>query len=65
MAMAAMDMMSKGGFRGVSFHLQQSPQGIACVLLKETPTFGLDHLTVYELPRKMDCYSIKIFIMAS
>ncbi len=49
--MAAMNMMSAGGFSGVSFHLRTCPQGVASVLYKKTPIFGsrrskLDHLTV-------------------
>jgi hypothetical protein len=53
MAMAAMNMVSTGGFSGVSFHLRRRPQGVASVLRKKTPIFGsrrskLDHLTVYS-----------------
>ncbi len=49
--MAAMNIVSKGGFSGVSFHLRTCPQGVACVLCEKTPIFGsrrskLDHLTV-------------------
>ncbi len=49
--MAAMNMVSAGGFLGVSFHLRRCPQGVASVLCKKTPIFGyrgskLDHLTV-------------------
>jgi hypothetical protein len=49
--MAAMNMVSAGGFSGVSFHLNKCPQGVASVLCKKTPIFGsrgskLDHLTV-------------------
>jgi hypothetical protein len=32
MAMAAMNMMSAGGFSGFSFHLRRSPQGVASVV---------------------------------
>ncbi len=51
MAMAAMNMVSAGGFLGVSFHLRRFPQGVASVFCKKTPIFGsrgskLDHLTV-------------------
>jgi hypothetical protein len=51
MAMAAMNMVSAGGFSGVSFHLRRFPQGVASVFCKKTPIFGsrgskLDHLTV-------------------
>jgi hypothetical protein len=51
MAMAAMNMVSAGGFSGVSFHLERCPQGVASVLCKKTPIVGfrrskLDHLTV-------------------
>ncbi len=53
MAMAAMNMVSAGGFSGVSFHLRRCPQGVASVLCKKNPIFGsrrskLDHLTVLE-----------------
>jgi hypothetical protein len=52
MAMAAMNMVSAGGFLGVRFHLR-CPQGVASVLCKKTPIFGsrrskLDHLTVTQ-----------------
>jgi hypothetical protein len=51
--MAAMEMLSKRGFLGVSFHLDKCPQGVASVRFKKTPTFGspglkLDHLTVHH-----------------
>ncbi len=51
MAMVSMNMVSAGGFRGVSFHLRRCLQGVASVLSKKTPIFGsrrsnLDHLTV-------------------
>ncbi len=51
MAMAAMNLVSAGGFSGVSFHLRGCPQGVARVLCKKTPIFGsqrskLDHQTV-------------------
>jgi hypothetical protein len=51
MAMAAMNMVSAGGFSEVSFHLRKCPQGVASVLCKKTTVFGsrwskLDHLTV-------------------
>jgi hypothetical protein len=51
--MAAMNMVSAGGFSGVSFHLRTSPQGVASVLCKKTLIFGsrrsnLDHLTVHR-----------------
>jgi hypothetical protein len=54
--MAAMNMVSAGGFLGVSFHLRPCPQGVASVLCKKTPIFGskrskLDHLTVNIGPR--------------
>jgi hypothetical protein len=49
--MAAMNMVSAGGFSGISFHLRTCPQGVASVLRKKTLIFGsrrskLDHLTV-------------------
>jgi hypothetical protein len=49
--MAAMNMVSAGGFSGVSFHLRRSPQEVTSVLCKKTLIFGyrrskLDHLTV-------------------
>jgi hypothetical protein len=49
--MAAMKMVSAGGFSVVSFHLRRCPQGAASVLCKKTPIFGslqskLDNLTV-------------------
>jgi hypothetical protein len=52
--MAAMNMVSAGGFSGVSFHLGRCPQGFASVFCKKTPIFGsqrskLDHLTVLYL----------------
>ncbi len=37
--MAAMNMVSTGGFSGVSFHLRTCPQGVAPVLCKKTPIF--------------------------
>jgi hypothetical protein len=51
MAMAAMTMVSVGGFSGVSFLLRTCPQGVASVLCKKTSISGsrgskLDHLTV-------------------
>ncbi len=51
MAMAVMNMVSAGGFSGVSFHFRRCPQGVASVLCKKIPIFGsrlskLDHLTV-------------------
>jgi hypothetical protein len=51
--MAAMKMVSAGGFSGVSFHLRRCPQGVVSVLRKKSPIFGsrrskLDHLTVYS-----------------
>ncbi len=51
MAMAAMNMVSAGGFSGVSFLLRRCPLVVASVLCKKTPIFGsqgskLDHLTV-------------------
>ncbi len=41
MAMAAMNMVSTGGFSGVSFHLRRCPQGVAYVVctLHENPHF--------------------------
>jgi hypothetical protein len=52
--MAAMNMVSAGGFSGVSFHLRRCPQGVTSVLCKKTPIFGsrrskLDHLTVLHM----------------
>ncbi len=49
MAMAAINMVSRGGVSGVSFHLRTCPQGVASVLCMKTPIFGsgqskLDHL---------------------
>jgi hypothetical protein len=51
MAMAAMNMVSAGGFSEVSIHLRRCPPGVASVLCKKTTIFGsrrskLDHLTV-------------------
>jgi hypothetical protein len=51
--MAAMNMVSAGGFPGVSFHLKRCPHGVASVLCKKTPIFGyrrskLDHLAVAD-----------------
>ncbi len=37
--MAAMNMVSAGGFLGVSFHLRRCPHGVASVLCKETLIF--------------------------
>jgi hypothetical protein len=50
MAIAAMTMVSAGGFSGVSFHIR-FPQGVASVLCQKTPIFWsrrskLDNLTV-------------------
>jgi hypothetical protein len=55
MAMATMNMVSAGGFSGVSFHLRRCPQEVACVLCKKTPFFGsqrskLHNLTVVRAP---------------
>ncbi len=49
--MAAMNIVSAGGFSGVSFHVRTCPQGVASVICKKTPIFAsrrskLDHLTV-------------------
>jgi hypothetical protein len=49
--MAAMNMVSAGGFSGASFYLRTCPQVVASVLCKKTPIFGsrrskLDHVTV-------------------
>jgi hypothetical protein len=49
--MAAMNIVSAGGFSGISFYLRRCPQGVASVLCKKTTIFGsrrskLDHLTV-------------------
>jgi hypothetical protein len=54
MAMAAMNMVSAGGFSGVSYLLRWCPQGVASVLCKKTSIFGfrrskLDHMTVLAL----------------
>ncbi len=51
MTMAAMKLVSAGGFSGVSFHLRRCPQGVASELSKKTAIFGsrrskLDHPTV-------------------
>jgi hypothetical protein len=51
--MAAMNMVSAGGFSGVNFHLRTCPQGVASVLCKKKAIFGsrrskLDHLTVCQ-----------------
>ncbi len=51
--MAAMNMVSAGGFSGVSFYLRTFSQGVASVLCKKTPIFEsrrskLDHLTVWR-----------------
>jgi serine/threonine protein kinase len=40
MAMAAMYMVSAGGFSGVRFHSRRCPQGLASVICKKTPIFG-------------------------
>ncbi len=50
--MAAMNMVSAGGFSGASFHFRRCPQGVASVLCLKTPIFGsrrskLDNLTVH------------------
>jgi hypothetical protein len=50
--MAAINMVSAGGFFGVSFNLRRCPQGLASVFCKKTPIFGslrskLDHLKVF------------------
>ncbi len=37
--MAATNMVSAGGFSGVSFHLRRCPQGVASVLWKKVPIF--------------------------
>ncbi len=38
--MAAMNMVSAGGFSGVSFQLRRCPQGVVSVLCKTIPIFG-------------------------
>ncbi len=45
MAMEAMNMVSAGGFLGVSFYLRRCPQGVASVLCKKTPFLGPDDLS--------------------
>jgi hypothetical protein len=57
MAMAAMNMVSAGGFWNLCFHLRRCQQGIASVLCKKTPIFGsrrskLDHMTVFGLQNR-------------
>jgi hypothetical protein len=54
MVMAAMNMVSAGGFGGISIHLRKFPQGVAYVLRKKTPIFGprwskLDHLMICKV----------------
>ncbi len=49
--MGAMNLVSAGGFLGVSFHVRRCPQCVASVLFKKNPILGsqrskLDHLTV-------------------
>ncbi len=63
--MAAMNMVSAGGFSGVSFHLRRCPQGVASVLCKKTTIFGsrrskLDHLTVSSRVFVEPCLPTKI-----
>ncbi len=40
MAMAAVNMVSAGGFSGVRFHSIRCPQGVASVLCEKTTIFG-------------------------
>ncbi len=52
--MAAVKMVSAGGFSGVSFHLRTCTHRVASVLCKKSPIFGsrqskLDHLTVLHI----------------
>jgi hypothetical protein len=46
MAMAAMDMVSKAGVSGVSFHLEKCSHWVASVLFKKTPHFWVSMLKV-------------------
>jgi hypothetical protein len=46
MAMAAMNMVSAGGFSGVSFHLRTSPQGGRLCTLQENPHFWVQAIKV-------------------
>jgi hypothetical protein len=64
--MAAMNMVSAGGFSGVSFNLSKCPQGVASVLCKKTPIFGsrgskFDHLTVCAVASKRSPESTDYF----
>ncbi len=61
MAMTAMNMVSAGGFLGVSFHLRTCPKGVASVLYKKNPIFQsrgskLDHLTVLPHARTSEMH---------
>ncbi len=49
MVMAAMNMVSAGGFSGVSFHFRRCPQGVASVLCKKTPIFWVPTIKVRQL----------------
>jgi hypothetical protein len=53
MAMAAMNMVSGGGFRGVSFNLKRCPQGSPLYFARKPPFLGpddqLDHLAVFDV----------------
>ncbi len=44
--MVAMDMVSAGGFPGVSFHLRKCPQWVASVLRKKNPHFWVPTIKV-------------------
>ncbi len=46
--MAAMNMVSAGGFLGVSFYLRKCPQGVASVLCKKSPIFGVTTIKVRQ-----------------
>jgi hypothetical protein len=51
--MAAMNMVSKGFFGGVSFHLRRCPQGIASVLCKKKPHFWVPMIEVRQPDGKL------------
>ncbi len=48
MALAAMKMVSAGGFSGVSFYLRKCPHGVASVLSKKNPHLWVPTIKVRQ-----------------
>jgi hypothetical protein len=62
MAMAAMNMVSAGGFPGVSLHLRRCPQGVASVLCRAVRSNGIrfDSISIRRGPNIIRYDSILI-----